>query len=164
MKLKALKVALKQWRRSSFDNPYAKIKDIRGKLPFTRNLVLILLMLSYKEMSLLCKTNWGNGKIMKRANENKKTGNHGCCWVIKTLFIYFFNSAVKSRQARNHITHLITEEGEAVFNTSSIEELAPAYYEKLFNQSSYWNVFPEVIVKKKLTSRASQWLRRNVTN
>jgi len=32
MKLKALKVALKQWRRSSFDNPYAKIKDIRGKL------------------------------------------------------------------------------------------------------------------------------------
>jgi len=76
----------------------------------------------------------------------------------------FFYSAVKSRQAKNHIAHLISEEGVAVSDMNVIKGLAPAYYENLFNQSSYWTVFPQVLVKKKLTSRASQWLSRKVTS
>ena len=41
---------------------------------------------------------------------------------------------------------------------------APIYFGKLFNQNSYWCVFPELIVKRKLTNEASQWLSRNVSN
>lgn len=72
----------------------------------------------------------------------------------------FFYSAVKAKQARNQITHLINEEGETISNLSTIKELAPAFYEKLFNQDSYWTVFPEVIIKRKLTIEATSWISR----
>jgi len=40
--------------------------------------------------------------------------------------------------------------------------MAPSFYEMLFTASNYWNVFPKVTVKKKLTFQASRWLSRDV--
>jgi len=47
---------------------------------------------------------------------------------------------------------------------NSIRTAAPEYYNKLFNQDHYWNVFPKLIVKKKLTLEARQWLTKEVTS
>jgi len=76
----------------------------------------------------------------------------------------FFYSAVKARQARNQISHLINDKGEVLSKLSIIKDLASSFYEKLFHQASYWNVFLEVIVKKKLTSEAASWLSRDVSD
>jgi len=71
---------------------------------------------------------------------------------------------VKANHARNHIYQLITEEGKAVTDINTINELAPAFYKQLFYQDSYWNIFPQVVVKRNLTVEASTWLSRDVTN
>ena len=76
----------------------------------------------------------------------------------------FFYSLVNANHSRNHIYHLITEEGEAVTNINTIKEMAPAYYKQLFNQDSYWTIFPELVVKKKLTAVAATWPSRDVSN
>ena len=73
----------------------------------------------------------------------------------------FFYSAVKVRRAKSQINHLISSNGEAVTDMQTIKTLAPVFYEKLFNQQSYWNVFLDVVVKK-LTSTASTWLSRDI--
>ena len=41
--------------------------------------------------------------------------------------------------------------------------MAPEYFFKLFNQNSYINVFPKLIVGKHLTVDAQSWLTRSVT-
>ena len=56
---------------------------------------------------------------------------------------------------------MISEEGIATTDLNSIKLVAPLYYEKLFNQDTYW--IPEVIVKRKLILEASYWLSRDVT-
>ena len=76
----------------------------------------------------------------------------------------FFYSVVIAKQSRNHISHLINDKGEAATDIGSIKAEAPAFFESLLNQSSYWNVFPELIVKRRLTDEASKWLSRNVSN
>jgi len=48
----------------------------------------------------------------------------------------FFYSVVKTKQARNKISHLITEDGKEVAYWNQIKVLAPAFYEALFNQHS----------------------------
>jgi len=58
---------------------------------------------------------------------------------------------------------LITEKGDAIVDLYRIKGLTPAYYEKLFNQNIYWNVFPEVIVKKKLTPDVSHWTGKDIS-
>jgi len=58
---------------------------------------------------------------------------------------------------------LINEEGKVVTDVDNIKELALAFHKQFFNQDSYWNIFPEVVVKKKLTVEASKWLSRDVT-
>jgi len=71
---------------------------------------------------------------------------------------------MKAKLVRNHIYHLINEDGKSVTDLQSIKSLAPAYYEQLFNQDSYWNVFPEAVVKKKLTREAANWISRDVSS
>jgi len=70
---------------------------------------------------------------------------------------------VKAKHARNHIYHLINEDGKSVTDLQSIKSLAPAYYKQLFHQDSYCNVFPEVVVKKTLTREAANWISRDVS-
>ena len=67
----------------------------------------------------------------------------------------FFHSAAKARTAKNQIRHLITEDGVAISDTDTVKTMAPAYYEALFNQIDYSNVFPKVTVKRKLTTAAA---------
>ena len=75
----------------------------------------------------------------------------------------FFYSVVKAKNARNHISELISEEGIAT-DLNSIKLVAPLYYEKLFNEDTCWNIFSEVIANRKLTMKASYWLSRNATH
>ncbi|XP_020263024.1 uncharacterized protein LOC109839002 [Asparagus officinalis] len=42
--------------------------------------------------------------------------------------------------------------------------IAPRFYEDLFNQTTYWNVFPKVTVKKILTFEAKQWLVKEINH
>ena len=70
----------------------------------------------------------------------------------------FFHSVVKAKYARNHISHLITESGVFVSNPATLKKVAPAFYQKLFNHNGYWNVFPRVVARKKLTVNAALWL------
>lgn len=48
-------------------------------------------------------------------------------------------------------------------STSTIRQEAHVFYEKLFNQKDYWNVFPSIPVKKLLSPDAAKWLERPVT-
>ena len=76
----------------------------------------------------------------------------------------FFYSVVKTKQARNQISHLINDKGEMVTNMIEIKTEAPAFFERRFNQTCYWNVFPQLIIKRKIIKSASSWLSRNVAN
>ncbi|XP_020266263.1 uncharacterized protein LOC109841729 [Asparagus officinalis] len=42
--------------------------------------------------------------------------------------------------------------------------IAPRFYEDLFNQTTYWNVFPKVTVKKILTFEAKKWLVKEINH
>lgn len=35
--------------------------------------------------------------------------------------------------------------------------MRPLFYQHLFNQSDYWNAFPSITVKRKLSDRATSW-------
>ena len=44
----------------------------------------------------------------------------------------------------------------------SLRTHAPQFYEELFNQQDYWNIFPDLVAKRVLTAEASDWLIRKV--
>jgi len=71
---------------------------------------------------------------------------------------------VKAKSAKNYISQLINENGVSVFDPAALKELAPAYYQYLFNHKGYWNVFPKVVARKKLTTKAASWLEKPVTS
>jgi len=76
----------------------------------------------------------------------------------------FFYAFLKSRQAHNNLNHLLKPDGTSMENIEDIKHQAPLYFERLFNQGTYWSSFPDIIVKKKLTKKASSWLIREVTD
>ena len=45
---------------------------------------------------------------------------------------------------------------------SSLRTQAPRFYEELFNQQDYWNIFPDLVAKRVLKAEASDWLIRKV--
>jgi len=67
------------------------------------------------------------------------------------------------RSKKNQLTHLIDANGAHLKDLTEIREAAPEYYNELFSQDSYWNVFPKLVVKRKLTPEARKWLIRPVT-
>jgi len=75
----------------------------------------------------------------------------------------FFHASIKVRQNRNFICHLYTDTGSCVSDMYQLRNLAPEYFSKIFNQSSYLNVFPKLVVRKHLTADAQNWLIREVT-
>ena len=58
---------------------------------------------------------------------------------------FFLFIDLKARNARNQISSSISD-GVRVAHKA----MAPSYYENLFDQSSYRNVFPKLIVKKSI--------------
>ena len=75
----------------------------------------------------------------------------------------FFHSSITIRQNRNFIRHLYTDSGACATDVEQLRIMAPEYFFKLFNQNSYINVFPKLIVGKHLTVDAQSWLTRSVT-
>jgi len=67
---------------------------------------------------------------------------------------FFFRSSIKIRQAKNCISQLYTDHGNRVTNTEDLRIMAPKISYNLFNQSDYFSVFPNLVVKKHLTSEA----------
>jgi len=57
---------------------------------------------------------------------------------------------------------LINAQGSLLTDISEIRQAAPECYEELFSQNNYWNVFPNLVVKRKLTVKAGGWLIRPV--
>jgi len=68
----------------------------------------------------------------------------------------------KSRKARNHIQHLISDAGNQVTAIEGIRSMAPEFFSNLFNHSDYWSIFPRPTVKRRLSVEASSWLYRPV--
>jgi len=48
-------------------------------------------------------------------------------------------------------------------NMEEIKINAPKFYEKLFNQTEYWSVFPNLVTKRILTEEGRLWLEREVS-
>lgn len=76
----------------------------------------------------------------------------------------FFYSSLKNRYNKNSISHLFDGEGRAATDIIKLRNEAVDFYDKLYNQDSYWNYFPELTVKRKLTPEAAAWLIRDVTD
>ena len=49
----------------------------------------------------------------------------------------FFHASIMARQARNYICHLYISTGRRVSNYEEFRNVAPNYYNKLFNQVDY---------------------------
>jgi len=153
-KLFALKLALKQWRKATFQDPKANIKAIREKLAEVHHQLSSdpsNIRLQKEEISL--QEQLGDWLAREESQWRQKSRED---WLhLGDKNTRFFYSAARVRQFKNHIAQLICPTGESVSNTASLKAMAPAFYKKLFNQEHYWNVFPRVVVKKKLTLQAS---------
>ncbi|XP_020258784.1 uncharacterized protein LOC109835211 [Asparagus officinalis] len=58
--------------------------------------------------------------------------------------------------------HIIAQNGSHITSNDNIKHIAASFYEDLFNQTSYWNVFPKLTVKRILTAESKQWLVQEV--
>jgi len=72
----------------------------------------------------------------------------------------FFHSVVKVKTAKNHISILISDTGIHISNLPTLREMAAEFYKNLFNHAGYWNVFPKLVAKKRLTPDVAAWLDR----
>ena len=59
---------------------------------------------------------------------------------------------------------MIAADGARTANEEELRESAVTFYEKLFNSDSYSSILPALIVKKKLTQEAAEWLIRPVSD
>jgi len=75
----------------------------------------------------------------------------------------FFHSVVKVKTAKNHISSLISDTGTHISNLPTLREMAAEFYKNLFNHAGYWNVFPKLVAKKRLTPDVAAWLDRYVS-
>ena len=76
----------------------------------------------------------------------------------------FFYAAMRSRQSINSLAHFCDIEGKPMDGLRSIKECAPAFFEDLFTQDSYWRVFPNIQPRKILQPGAASWIGRRVTS
>ena len=74
----------------------------------------------------------------------------------------FFHSIVKVKTARNHISSLISDNGSPISNHQELKDMASEFYKKLFNHTGYWNLFPKLVPKRRLTAEAATWMERDV--
>jgi len=75
----------------------------------------------------------------------------------------FFYVACKVRNYKNQISQLVNDASIRTSDEKEIRKLAPKFYKGLIIDDSYWKSFPRLVVKKKLTQAASQWLIRSVS-
>jgi len=134
-KLKYLKAALKDWRKQTFDNPSCKVEHIRdehNKAHKELSTNPSNVQLQQEELSLQDELRtW----LPHEEDQWKKKSKES--WMrLGDKNTKFFYSVVKTKQARNNIYHLLSEEGKKVVNWNQIKVLAPAFYEALFNQHS----------------------------
>jgi len=78
----------------------------------------------------------------KKRRQDKGAGKCGC--KLETKNTRFFYTAPKVRQSRNHIYQLLSDTGDLISKLDEIKTMAPNYYQNLFNQSDYCNMFPRV--------------------
>jgi len=131
-KSKSLKIAIKKWRRNSFESPEVKIHKLRKRLKEVHdNLGTDPSNAQYQREELLLQDEIG--KWLSYEEDQWKQNSRETLMHLGDKDAKNFYSVVKIRQARNHLSHLITEKGEAVTNLTNIKELAHVFYEKLFN-------------------------------
>ena len=69
-----------------------------------------------------------------------------------------------SKTAKNHVSHLINDAGNQVSDSEALKSLAPTFYKQLFNHTDFWNVFPKLVAKKRLTPEAATWMDRPISD
>jgi len=103
------------------------------------------------------------GWLTKEEEETRPKSRENCIMLGDRNTKFFYN-ACKVRNHKNQIYHQINIEGLTVANEDKLKESATLFYEELFNTDSYNSIFPELIIKKKLTQKATQWLTRPVSD
>lgn len=160
-KLKSVKKYLKTWLKEETILPSSRIKIIRQKLHLIHETMAnnpTDVSLHNKEEQLKHDLNvclaHEESQFRQKSRENwLKLGDKN------SKFLY---SSLKCRQAQNNLNHLLKSDGTPMTDIVEIKQQAPIFFENLFTQNSYWTSFPEIIVKKKLTQKASAWLIRGV--
>lgn len=63
----------------------------------------------------------------------------------------FFYSAIRNRYCKNSIANLVGQEGNPSTDITKLRMDAPDFYNNIYNQDTYWNIFPKRILKRKLS-------------
>ena len=122
-KLKNVKTSIKKWRKISFDNPGVKL---RNKLKVIHD------NLGTDPANVFCQKE----ELHLQDEIGKWLGHQEDQWKQKSRETWmhlgdknnkFFYSVVETRQARNHISHLKTEEEKTVTDLDSIKVSAPVF-------------------------------------
>ncbi|XP_020259351.1 uncharacterized protein LOC109835749 [Asparagus officinalis] len=154
-KLKFLKVALKQWNKQADSSPKANIIKLSNQLNIIQTMLnqdMDNVELQATESTLNFELNgWLDKEEMELRQKSRQL------WLQQgdRNSVFFYNS-IKHRISTNSIRYLIDQNGSPTSSVENMKLVAPKFYEELFNQSSYWNVFPKMTVKKILTDEAKQ--------
>jgi len=144
-KLKKLKFAIKEWnknsldspgaKKNSLDSPGAKIQEIRKKLEKLHNdMGSDPLNFLFQQEELKLQADLAVWLAYEEKQMKQKSRES---WLqLGDRNTKFFYSVVKTKQAKNHIKHLINEKGEPVTDIFGIRVEPPDFFEKLFNQKS----------------------------
>ena len=163
MKLKNTKTKLKIWSGSGFSSPKHTIQLLRTELLHIQESLDLdpsSQALQVKESEL--KKDLAHWLDMEESQLQQKSRE---LWLrLGDRNNKFFHASLKHRYCKNSVCNLVDDHGNAMTDIIKLRTQAPEYYNQLYNQDSYWNIFPKLTVKRKLSVAAATWLIRDVSD
>jgi mannosylglycoprotein endo-beta-mannosidase len=160
-KLKGLKVILKEWASlQSNSTKYNIGKWNQNLLQIQQNLSADPFNEKLHKEEAVCKR--GLEEWLAKEEEELRLKSRQLWLLQGDRNSKFFHNAIKVRISKNSLRGLLKDDGSSLDNYE-IFNSAPSFYKTLFNQESYWNTFPKLVVKKFLTERSQSWLIREIS-
>lgn len=160
-KLKLTKAKLREWSKKGFSSPKDNIFRIREAMKVLQ-VALDLDPLS-SELHVKEKELKKELELWLGIEESQMRQKSRELWLkLGDKNSKFFYASVKNRYNKNSISHIFDKDGKAATDILKLRDDAANFYYQLYNQDSYWDFFPELTVKRKLTSEAAAWLIRDV--
>ncbi|XP_020250145.1 uncharacterized protein LOC109827551 [Asparagus officinalis] len=162
-KLKNLKKALKHWTKETFSSTKANILKLSKQLEIIQSKLNQDMANEELQSGETVVSYELSGWLDKEELELRQKSRQ--LWLQQgDRNTKFFYNAIKHRISTNNIRYIINQDGTPISSFDKMKMIAPRFYEDLFNQTSYWNVFPKVTVKKILTVEAKQWLVKDINH